>query len=146
MSGKRGGKPQGKRGNQGGLDNSPESQDYFGSAITALGDFDGDGVEDMAVGARRASRTGSVWLLFLNSNGTVKNEQVINATEGNFQGVLQYGDEFGCALANIGDINGDDIVDIAVGAYGADDGGDNLESGGANSGSVWILQLKEYAR
>jgi len=83
--------------------------------------------------------------LFLNSNGTVKSEQLINTTKGNFQGKLQYEDEFGCALANISDINGDNIVDIAVGAYGADDGGDNLQSGGKNSGSIWILQLKEDA-
>ncbi len=132
-------------GNQGGLSTQPQSQDFFGTSIAVLGDFDGDDIEDIVVGARRAAQTGSVWVLFLNNNGTVKSEQIINTIEGNFQGQLQYQDEFGCALANIGDINGDNIVDIAVGAYGADDGGDNLASGGKNSGSVWILQLKEDA-
>ncbi|MCA9024591.1 MAG: FG-GAP repeat protein [Planctomycetaceae bacterium] len=60
----------------------------FGSSITYLGDFDGDGINDIAVGVRGDDDTGTnrgaVQILFLNSDGTVKSHQKISDTEGNF--------------------------------------------------------------
>ncbi len=110
----------------------------FGSDIANLGDLNGDGNDDIAVGSRRdedgGSRRGAVWILFLNSDGTVQSHQKISDTQGNFTATLEFEDYFGCSVTNICDLNGDGIIDIAVGTYRDDDGG-------ANKGAVYILFL-----
>ena len=60
---------------------------------------------------------GIVYIHFMNSNGTVKQTQEINnsTTKGP---TLSDRDLYGSSIANIGDLNGDDIIDIAVGAPG----------------------------
>ena len=122
----------------GGFAGPLHSDNYFGSAITNLGDRDQDGVIDLAVGASGqndlATRTGAVYILHMNSNGTVKSHQKISATSGGFTYPLGPEDFMGNAVTAIGDIDGDTITDIAVGAYEDDDGG--LERG-----AVYILML-----
>jgi len=113
---------------------------WFGTSIAPLGDFDGDGVEDIAVGAHGDSDTGTfvgaVHVLYLNTNGTVKSHAKINEITGGFTGALDDGDEFGWSLANLGDMDGNGAVDLAVGAELDDDGGQDR-------GAVWILFLKK---
>lgn len=112
--------------------------DFFGFAVAFLGDLDGDGVTDAAVGATSddggGSNRGAVYILFLNSNGTVKAEQKISSTTGNLTAVLDDDDEFGRAVAGPGDLNGDLIPDLIVGVPGDDDGG-------TGRGAVYVLFL-----
>ncbi|MCA9108490.1 MAG: FG-GAP repeat protein [Planctomycetaceae bacterium] len=116
-----------------------ENSDYFGWSLANLGDLDGDGIMDLAVGAYLDDdggiRRGAVYLLFLNADGTVKSQQKISDTAGNFTANLDDGDVFGSSLANLGDLDGDGIVDLAVGAIGDDDGGGN------DQGAVYVLFL-----
>ncbi len=50
-----------------------QNANFFRVAVAALGDLDKDGVPDLAVGARGGNDTkGSIWILFLNSDGSVK--------------------------------------------------------------------------
>ncbi len=115
-----------------------DNEDFFGSSAANMGDIDNDGINDLAVGALGdddgGSARGAVWILFLNNDGTVKGHQKISDTEGGFTGVLDNIDFFGCSAANIGDIDNDGVNDLAVGAYGDDDGG-------SARGAVWILFL-----
>ncbi|MCP4221205.1 MAG: hypothetical protein GY765_41650 [bacterium] len=117
---------------------APAAGDYFGISVTAIGDLDQDGVTDIAVGAHGVNHTysneGEVRIFFLNSDGTVKKEQKIGSTEGNFSSQLSNFDHFGYSVAGIGDIDGDTIPDLAVGEY-TDNQGDS------NAGALWILFL-----
>ena len=75
-----------------------------------------------------------MWILFLNTNGTVKSHQKISDTQGGFTGTLDDVDVFGNSVAALGDLDGDGIGDLAVGAAFDDDGGQDR-------GAVWILFL-----
>ena len=132
---------------QGGFTGTLDDGDRFGTSLAWLGDLDGDGVGDLAVGAHfdddgsdgpcddpLACNRGAVWILFFNPDGTVKSHQKISDTEGGFTGKLDDGDHFGRSVASLGDLDGDLVGDLAVGALYDDDGG-------TNHGAVWILFL-----
>jgi hypothetical protein len=127
----------------GNFDGDLDDGDRFGAALAALGDLDGDGITDLAVGAPGddddSPDTGAVWILFMNTDGTVKNEQKLSYDTGGLDAPLQSGDAFGSAIANINHLNGDDTIDLAVGAPGDDDGG-------TDTGAVWILFLAADGR
>jgi hypothetical protein len=91
----------------------------FGNSVTNLGDLDGDGVTDLAVGANNTLGAGAVYVLFLNTNGTVKSSTRISSGENGGPALLP-GDRFGRAVARLGDIDGDGVTDLAVGANGDD--------------------------
>jgi hypothetical protein len=118
----------------GALDNT----DYFGGSVARIGDLDGDNVPDLAVGAYTdddgGRDRGAIWILFMNTNGTVRAHQKISATAGGFAGVLDDFDNFGYSASPLGDVDSDGIADIVVGATSDDDGG-------SNRGAVWILFL-----
>jgi predicted outer membrane repeat protein len=100
--------------------------DYFGHSVAAIGDLDGDGVNDLAVGASKDDTggyiSGAVYVLFMNSNGTVKASQKIASGVGGGP-TLSTGDRFGTSVTSIGDLDGDGVSDLAVGAAGDDAGG-----------------------
>jgi len=125
--------------NIGGFDGRLADGDAFGSAITRIGDVNGDNITDLAVGAPndddRATDAGAVWILFMDNDGRVDSSQKISANEGNFDGTLRAGDRFGAAVAAIGDLNGDGIPDLAVGTPDSDENG-------PERGAIWILFLR----
>ena len=122
----------------GGFTGTLDLVDFFGHSAVALGDLDGDGLPELAVGAPfdadGGMKRGAVWVLFLNSDGTVKSQQKISDTVGGFTGQLNDGDIFGTSVTALGDLDGDGVVDLAVGAPDDDDGG-------SARGAVWILLL-----
>ena len=112
--------------------------DRFGNAVANMGDIDGNGVNDLAVGARQddegGSTSGAVHILFMNSDGSVEETIEINSSTDKGP-TLSAGDAFGTGLAHIGDLNGDGVNDLVVGADTHDgNGGSN-----AKRGIVYIL-------
>jgi hypothetical protein len=111
------------------------NDDHFGTGVASLGDLDGDGVTDLAVGSRGndtgGNARGAVYVLLMNANGTVKSLQKIAHNTGGGP-ALADGDVFGGSVASLGDVDGDGVTDLAVGAYS-----DN--TGGYNRGAVHVL-------
>jgi hypothetical protein len=122
----------------GGFSGPLRNRDAFGAALSALDDLDQDGVVDLAVGAPRdddgGTDRGAAWILFLRPDGTVKAERKISQTQGGFPGSIANGDLFGSAVAATGDVDGDLVPDLAVGAPFAD-------TGQPEAGEVWTLLL-----
>jgi len=120
----------------GGLDGILSPKDFFGHSITSMGDVNGDGVQDIAVGVPLdddgGTNRGAVYILFMNRDGTVKSFQKISDTEGGFEGILRDGDEFGHEINTLRDIDGNGVNDLLVGSNFDDDGG-------TNRGAVYIL-------
>jgi hypothetical protein len=124
----------------GGFRGELDTGDHFGSAVAGIGDLDADGVPDLAVGANGDDDggldRGAVWILFLDADGGVVVEQKISQDDGEFKGTLGDGDGFGSALANLGDLDGDGVTDLGVGAPFSNDGG-------SDRGAVWLVFLKD---
>jgi len=118
--------------NKGGLvPNSALSFSDFGISMDALGDFNKDGTVDLLVGNRN-----EVYLLFLNTNGTVKSHKRIASGNNGLNLSIDARDYFGYSVGNVGDINGDGVVDIGV--YNPDD-----RSVGGRSAFLYILFLNQ---
>ena len=124
--------------------------DHFGDSVANIGDLDGDGINDLAVGAKRddagpGTDAGAVYILFMNVDGSVKSNTKIDhtTTNGEILGpTLRNDDRFGDSVANIGDLNGDGINDLAVGASYDDTKSDDSFGGkNWNAGAVHILFL-----
>jgi hypothetical protein len=122
----------------GGFTGRLRSADWFGFSLANLGDLDGDGVVDLAVGAALDDdgtyNTGAVWLLYLRPDGTVKEHRKISMRHGNFTGLLESPDQFGTSVTRVGDLNGDGVTELAVGAVKDGDGG-------RERGAVYVLFL-----
>jgi hypothetical protein len=94
---------------------------YFGVSVAGAGDFDGDERPEFLVGSpgRDAAEWGFVALIGMNSSETLLPDT------GGFPA-------YGGAVSALGDVNGDHVPEIIVGAP-ADD------QNGPYSGSVWIM-------
>jgi hypothetical protein len=113
----------------------------FGAAI-AFGDFDGDGRDDLAIGAPNdpvpvspgsAIRGGSVTVLGHDADGNVAGFEMFLGDQG-LPDVPEAGEQFGAAVA-AGDFNHDGYDDLAIGVPQEDDTGAVL----VVYGSPWSL-------
>ncbi len=114
--------------------NGVTGDDRSGISVSAAGDVNGDGVDDLLIGALGAdpngNDSGASYVVFgtsgVGSGGTLE----LSALDGNngfvLNGVASY-DISGGSVSAAGDVNGDGVDDLLIGAVYADDNG--LESG-----------------
>ncbi len=91
------------------------TSDHFGGAVSFAGDMDGDGYDDIVVGAPDnddvATGAGAAYVYYGSSTGLdTSREDKLTASDG------ASGDGFGDAVAGAGDLDGDGYDDIVVGA------------------------------
>jgi len=94
----------------------------FGSCVATAGDVNGDGYDDVIVGAILARRA---WV-YLGSPTDLETDPAWTATSN------QANSYFGGAVSTAGDVNGDGYDDILVGAY-------LYDAGQNNEGRVWAF-------
>jgi hypothetical protein len=97
------------------LEGSRRAGARFGSALTAPGDIDGDHREDLAIGAPGDSTSG---LLVFSGSDTGPTPPGVSLVA---PGIAT--SRFGASLGGPGDVNGDGLADLLVGAPGETSGG-----------------------
>jgi len=113
------------------------ADDYSGFSVASAGDVNGDGFADLIIGAYVAdpngTNSGSSYLLFGKASGFASsiNLSSLNGTAGfRLDGVSRL-DWSGYSVASAGDVTGDGLPDLIIGAHGAD-------PNGSASGSSYI--------
>lgn len=111
------------------------SDDLSGQAVSSAGDFNGDGIDDLLIGATGIAGVGGAYILYGKTSAFSATVELtdLDGTDGfklTGQSAL---DLAGYSAASIGDVNGDGFNDITIGAIGAD------PSGRASAGKAYVI-------
>lgn len=118
--------------------------DRFGVSVSSVGDINGDGIDDLIVGAYEANPTGTntgAAYVFFGKTGAFVGDFGLSRLNGSNGFRITGGaedDAFGFSVSAAGDVNGDGFDDVIVGAYRAD-------GSAANTGAAYVLYGKGTA-
>jgi hypothetical protein len=123
-------------GNGGFIIEGTSAFDKLGNAVSSAGDLNGDGFDDLMIAAFEgdvtdSSNAGEIYIIFGKTETTPVNVADISVGNGGFSinGINAF-DKAGTSVKNVGDVNGDGVADIIVGAPGVDVG-TQLDAGAA---------------
>ena len=120
-----------------------DPDDVSGASVSSAGDVNGDGYDDLIIGARRADpngeRSGETYVVYggaiaPGSSGVLdlSDAESLGGTNGFTLNGIDQGDVSGYSVSSAGDVNGDGYDDLIIGARGAD-------PNGARSGETYVV-------
>ena len=133
--------------------NGIDSNDRSGYSVSGAGDINGDGIDDLIVGAQEADpngngNAGESYVVFGQNSGFAPslNLSSLDGTNGFVLNGIDTGDRSGTSVSGAGDINGDGIDDLIIGAgianpNGNNNAGESYVVFGQNSGFAPSLEL-----
>ena len=121
-----------------------DASDQSGAAVAFAGDVNGDGFDDLVIGAPQAdagsnakSSAGDSYVVFGKSGGfgTIELSAVAAGTGGFAILGQDTGDYAGTSVSAAGDLNGDGFADLIIGAHQ----GDSISNGRARAGDSFVV-------
>ena len=126
--------------------NGIDANDFSGFSVSNGGDVNGDGIDDLLIGAFFADPNGNtdageIYIIFGDAGlGTLVSSEInlssLNTSTPDVLGLIingiDLGDRSGFSVSSAGDINGDDIDDLLIGSRNADPNGNN-------SGETYVI-------
>jgi hypothetical protein len=110
--------------------NGIDESDHSGPSVSAAGDVNGDGIADVIIGAREADPNGIIeagqsYVVFGRTTGfpSALNLSELDGSNGFVINGIAEGDDSGRSVSAAGDVNGDGIADVIIGASAADPNG-----------------------
>lgn len=137
--------------------NGINADDYAGLSVSAAGDINSDGIDDLIIGAPGANSndqvfSGSSYVVFgstsVGAGGSLELSELDGSNGFVINGVNAY-DFSGSSVSAVGDINGDEFDDLIIGAKGSDPndkafaGASYVVLGGIGVGTSGSLELSE---
>ena len=115
--------------------NGVAASDASGYAVSNLGDVNGDGLDDLLVGSRSANGSaGASYVVFGKTDSSAVNLNNVDAGTGGFVINGQAAsDESGLSVSAAGDVDGDGLMDLLVGAPNSD------PTTGTNAGRSYVI-------
>jgi hypothetical protein len=117
--------------------NGIQQPDRSGRAVSSAGDFNGDGIGDLLIGALNAfphgEASGEAYIVFGRKSFPASLDLIdLDGTNGFMLLGAAAGDHTGVGVAGAGDVNGDGLDDVMIGANGA-------SPEGSASGRVYLV-------
>ena len=129
--------------------NGVAAGDRSGRAVSSAGDVNGDGIADLLIGASVAdpngAYSGASYVVFGRNTAQTGpfpaslNLSALDGTNGFRLNGRRGFDRSGSAVSSAGDVNGDGLADLLIGAYGAD-------PNGSYSGASYVVFGRDTAQ